>query len=54
MKMNVYEYTAKAKGMKNCNGSYTVVAGCANEAVLKKQFNSRLVQSFEHINKRED
>ena len=44
MKLNVYEYK-----IGKVTGSYTVIAGCPNEAILKAKLKSHKVQSFEHI-----
>lgn len=48
MKLNVYEYTIKDSKVGNYKGSYTVIAGCPNEPILKDKLHSKLVQSFEH------
>lgn len=52
MLMKRYEYLIKdADGEGNKRtyvGSYTIKADCPNDEKLQKQFNSVLVQTFEH------
>ena len=44
--LNVYEYTIKDSKLGNYKGSYTVIKGCPNEAILKEKLHSRLVDTI--------
>lgn len=46
VKLNVYEYTIKDSKLGNYKGSYTVIAGCPNEPILKEKLHSKLVDTF--------
>lgn len=46
MKLNRYEYQLEDKTNGKYVCSYTVKAGCANEAKLQKQLHSKIVQTF--------